>query len=328
MSKCISYYPDRIKVSLELPWELAEALVKTGPALIEAVKGELTKAKAIAEAKSPISRFERRQYEDEAKRWQLLAIQADREIRKLRVQEGLSDRQGISCVAKKYRVSHPQLQMLLAQYRKECRRRLQERLTVRIVRLYFQGLSNAEIAASFRPKLSTRTVQRTLKECGDLVAFIRGHKGNTLPAAPEKKVAAPSTPKSLPKQPPAFANYEERKEAYFKLATQLYRQYRNLAPNSSSERRTALVKLATCHGINIETVETLLSFRRRKVEKYLQKRRMAAVYNGYWQGFTNKQIAARVGLHDRTVALYLQQGKKDGSLKQKRCPQSGGKRHA
>jgi len=106
------------------------------------------------------------------------------------------------------------------------------------------------------------------------------------------------------------AEIAERLGNWERIGVQLYRFYRrSQAPKSGTSRSATLKLLAETYDLDRLIVEHLLGKRRLKVQKYIKRRRKAAIHRLYLEGKTNAQIAAKVGLHYQSVARIVREVK-------------------
>ncbi|MDA5192514.1 helix-turn-helix domain-containing protein [Govanella unica] len=315
----ISIYPASLNVTLEIPWGLAEALVSAGPELLQVMAKELAKAKAKAEQTHPVSKLRDRRRPKGHGQWTALAAQADRRVRVLRKAEGLRDGAAISLVARELQLAPSALTALLHVHRRERKEWLQARRTVEIIRLYFQGYSNNQIGQKLRPSVSAGTVQKVVSDSKDIIAFVRGRvrRITAQPVQGESQAAKGGLLKKPSPEAVAQAKADERAERialHTRWGVQIYRQFRRSSPKGPEERRELLKSLGKQYEVDLVYINWLLGRRLKKVKVYIEQRRLAAVYRLHRRGLTNKKIAIAVGLHDRTVARYVRQARKDGKL--------------
>lgn len=292
MARRISIYPEHVEIKLNLPWEVAEAIVSDGPAIIKALSSALNERKMEAEAKSPIKRFEVAHGATEDDRWLKLSREAERRIRRLRDSESLTDAKAMSQIAHELDLPYSSLQAVLSKFRRDRRERLTARRNAQIIRLHFLGLPATDIGK--RLKINAVTATRVLREEDDLIRSLgkfRNIARYRKPAVIEPISGVADNSGALTRK----LREDELRELqahHTRLGVQFYRQLRRLS-FTNSERWWALKEIATPHGLHPDYVAQLISARKRKVRAYLKRRRGQTIVRLMGAGLMQKEIAKR-----------------------------------
>ncbi len=183
--KRISPYPDHCTVTLDIPWDVAEALVSAGPSLISSLRDVVKQHKQSVDADEKLNTYRDHKADTPQQEWQAMAEPADIEIRLLMSEGDLSFPQTISKTAKKYGFPPSSMRALIESYRRSRKEEVAKSRTTEVIRLYFKSLSDNEIGK--RVNLSTRNVQRILAEHKDIIQFARNQINITDKAEAKKE---------------------------------------------------------------------------------------------------------------------------------------------
>jgi len=272
--RSISPYPEHCTVTLDVPWEVAEALVSSGPALIAKLRDAIKHEKQRVGADEKLNQHRNQTANTPLQEWQALAAPADKRIRHLVEAENLPFSKAVSITAKEFHFPPSSLHALIASYRKQVKEETTQSRDVEIIRLYFRGLSNRVIGEQLG--ISPRTVQRVLGDHADIVKFVRNLPA-TNEAEPkretreekkqrlfrrnaeilERHIQGTSTVKLAKKfnltsqtiqriirtcdKPTSVLNreqlYKKRKDHHRRLGVQIYRHYRRIRPDFDDARQ-------------------------------------------------------------------------------------------
>ena len=332
--KQISPYPDHCSVTLDMPWDVAEALVSSGPALIASLREVVNQYKKKVEEDGRLNSLRNKNAPAPELEWWPLAVKADKRIRSLMNNEGLSFSKATSIAAKEYHFPYSSMQAMISVHRKFVKEEKARLRTLEIIQLHFRGVSSQIIADHLY--INPRTVQRTLKENGDLVEFARselneilsdnfcrqGVMSETALREEGRASARPttSTKKPLLKKPSSRlqaendlstrstfeVNIDERKQEHRKIGVQCYRNYRRANPTSKTGR-TICKELGFIHGLDAVYIEHLIRVRRRIVKAYLRSRQLGAILKLRADKVPLVKVATVVKLHVKTVEKILRE---------------------
>lgn len=267
--KRISPYPDHCTVTLDIPWDVAEALVSAGPSLISKLRDVVTQHKQRVDKNEELNRLRNKDADSPLQEWQAMADVADQRIRQLISDEDLSFAQAISKTAKEHQFSPSSMRALIESYRKSHKEEVAKSRDIEIIRLYFKGVSNRIIADHLNT--NTRTVQRCLAEHKDIIRFAR-NQIVTEASEPKRETRKEQKERYLRRNAEILEQHskgvtphrltkifklnigtiqgilktcatttsalnrdqeiQERKEKHRKIGVQLYRQYRGINPPS------------------------------------------------------------------------------------------------
>lgn len=170
MSPAVRPLGNLCTVTLDLPWEVAEALADHGIAIIAAIQAAVRARKEDA-ALGQVRRAETEQQCDQNREdWIALAQKVQAEVD--RRSNGPGQRPAIvRQLAAQYGVSVQHLNTICQAFGQE----VKDRRDQEIVRLYFQGRNNGQIAKAVR--LTPRQVGRILAGQKDLIRDLRANPG-------------------------------------------------------------------------------------------------------------------------------------------------------
>ncbi|MBX7200397.1 MAG: hypothetical protein K1X51_13610 [Rhodospirillaceae bacterium] len=168
MSGSVNPLGNLCRVTLDLPWEVAEALADHGTAIIAAIQSAVRARKEDA-ARSQVQRAETdRQCDQNREDWIALAQKVQAEV--ARRSNGPGQRPAIvRQLAVEYGVTVQHLNTICQAFGQE----VKARRNLEIVRRYFQGVSNRQIAKEHR--LTPHQVGRILATQKDLIRDLRAN---------------------------------------------------------------------------------------------------------------------------------------------------------
>ncbi len=169
--KRISPYPDHCTVTLDIPWDVAEALVSAGPSLISRLRDVVKQHKQSVDDNERLNNLRDKNADSPQQEWQAIAEVSDVRIRQLMSGENLSFAQAISKTAKEHQFPPSSMRALIESYRKSHKEEVAKSRATEIIRMYFKGASNRIIADHLNTNM--RTVQRCLSEHKDIIRFAR-----------------------------------------------------------------------------------------------------------------------------------------------------------
>lgn len=341
----VSPYPDHCTVTLDIPWEVAEALVLAGPSLISTLREAVKQEKQRVDANDKLSKYQDQKAETPQQEWQALARVADKRIRQLMREDKVTFPKAVSITAKEYHFPPSSMQALIANYRKTVKAETAQSRDTEVIRLYFRGLSNRIIADHLN--ITQRTVQRVLSDHKDVIKFVRNQpeENNSEPSRTSRKEQKERTVRrnaeileqhlqGVPAHklsqlfklkirsiqriikncdtPSSVLNrheeIERRKENHRKIGIQLYRQYRRIRP-SSNEARSIFKSMSELHELSDVYIEHLIQARRNLIKAYINKRRLATILRLKAKNHKNANIAPILCLHEKTIARILREHK-------------------
>lgn len=184
-------YGNSCEVTLELPWELAEALVKYAPSIIRSISTALEHRKADAHQKPVVKALLVKECEDNKAEWARLALYCEDEIARRSNAPGQRP-QIIRQLAAELKVSRTFLTSICRVFKSEAKAENFEQRQAAMVRLHFGGWSNRQIADEL--KVSVSTVERTLNNEKDLLSVLKA----SLPDYQKLKSAAATSAGARP----------------------------------------------------------------------------------------------------------------------------------
>lgn len=104
------------------------------------------------------------------------------------------------------------------------------------------------------------------------------------------------------------AHYDEKRREFELKGVQAYRLFRRIRKNHekiSGAYREIGARLDWPVGV----VPSILARRRKKVQAYVKRRRMAMIHRLDWEGLTSTEIAEKVGVSQPTVSRLLNQAR-------------------
>lgn len=104
---------------------------------------------------------------------------------------------------------------------------------------------------------------------------------------------------------------KERAEHLKRVGVRAYREFRRRKPKGP-ERSKFFRELADHHQLNADTLEFLVSRRRKNVKNYVNQRRYATTNRLYRTGKSNSEIATALGLSNSSVQRYIRQIRRSG----------------
>lgn len=304
MFKGIRLHPQKVSITLDIPWPVAELLVTDGPEIIQALASAMAEQKASDHTRARLRALHDDEAADRVREWSRLAEYINAEVRNRFVLEGKAQSRVLSELSEEFGEPYSNLQALLTAYRATTRRDRLRKRDAEIIRLHFLGYSNRQIAKALRPQIGEGTVSRVLSEAGPLLDHLRRFASESetvtrLPSGPRgRRRSARPTKRQDPYSPAVIA---ARKESHRQLGIQFYRQLRRTSLKGR-ERWQFFKSLAEAHGLNGLYVEHLCSRRRRKVQGYLRNRREQTIGRLRAAGLTYRKIAPQLGLHPQSVA--------------------------
>lgn len=304
MAKRISIHPEHVEIKLNLPLEVAEAIVSDGPAIIKALSSALNKQKMEAEAKSPIKRLEVANAASDDDRWLKLYRVADRQIRALRSAESMTDAKAMSQVAKDLNVPYTTLSAVLTRFRKDRRERLVARRNVQVIRMHLLGQTTVQIGS--RLKINPVTVTRVLKQEDDLIRSLGKFRNIAKYRRPATLQPGERQPNEDPERLRKRLRAEELKQRrahLTRLGVQFNRQLRRKTI-ANKDRYWTLKAMATPHGLHPDDVASLASERKHKVRAYLTRRRGETIQRLMNSELTQNEIAKRFGVSATAIMKY------------------------
>ncbi len=170
MSKVPNPYGNTCQVTLELSWEVAEAFVRNGPALIAALSDALDARKQDARHNGQVRALLDKQCEDNKAEWAALAQYCEVEIARRSNGKGQRPRI-VKQLAVELKVAPSFLNTICSVYTAEARKAGIEQRQAQIVRLYFLGRTNSEIAREVR--LHPQTVAQILANAKPTLALLK-----------------------------------------------------------------------------------------------------------------------------------------------------------
>ncbi len=163
-------YGPTCKVTLDLPWDVAELLVKHGPGLLNVIGAAVKARKAETHHHKEVGAFLDKQCEDNKAEWAALALHCEAEI--ARRSNGPGQRSSVvKQLAAELKVTASFINSICRVFKAESRQNGIEQRKAQIIRLYFKGWSNAAIAREV--KLAPETVSRLLASEKDLLKTLR-----------------------------------------------------------------------------------------------------------------------------------------------------------
>lgn len=318
----ISVNPDAISVRLDLPWDVAEQIVDHGPQIIETLRKALDRRREDDDRRKKLESFQDAAAKDQMAQWAKLARHTDRRIRQECYRGHRLQRHVLREIADELGIQVGALQAIHAHFKRERQRRIMERRTARIIRLYLLGYSNAAIGRLVRPLVSGRTVGRILTDNKHLISTLQSYDRRQRKVAHAALADQPEPGKKTDNVVYLDRRQqvrEERRARHRQIGVQLYRQFRCRRPSSNSKQRYQLLKeLGEAHEFPVSYVEFLIRRRRLEVNAYLKRRRDKAILSLYNQGHNNRYIAQYLGLHDRTIARIVRELKRQNPPTTKR----------
>lgn len=100
------------------------------------------------------------------------------------------------------------------------------------------------------------------------------------------------------------AKYAANLRDFERKAVQSYRLFRQLRPNFERDYDTYKA-IAERFYWPTPIVKTKVTARKRQIKAYLKERRSKTIMRLAYLGWTNKRIAAHIGLHEKTVAAIF-----------------------
>jgi len=165
-------YGNTCKVTLDIPWDLAETLVAHGPQLIEIIKQALDTRKEEARDNHKVKEVLDKQCEDNRAAWAALAEQCEAEIAKRSNAPG-QRRQILKQLAAEYKVAFPFLDSICRVYGSQKREAGIAARKAEIIRLHLSGLSHKQIAQEV--KLTPESVGNIIVAERDLIGTLKAH---------------------------------------------------------------------------------------------------------------------------------------------------------
>ena len=273
--KRISPYPDHCTVTLDTPWDVAEALVSAGPSLISKLRDAVKQHKQSVDENERLNKLRDKNADSPQQEWQAMAEVADKRIHQLMTEETLSFSQAISKTATEHHFPPSSMRALIEVYRKTHKIEVAKLRAIEIIRLHFKGASNRTISDHL--EVNARTVQRCLAEHKDIIRFARNQIIAEKPE-PKRKTRKEQKEQHLRRNAEIVERHlkgassyklaklfklnirtiqrvlktcetttssldydleiEERKENHRKLGIQLYRHYRRINPSSREINNT------------------------------------------------------------------------------------------
>lgn len=167
MSKVTKAYANTCTVELEIPWEVAELLVEEGPALIEEISIALRMRRQRTEHNRKFAALREMDRQEAREEFYNLGRVTDETLK----ESDCDKRVVLQRLSKEYDTSPVFLERVRILYL----RQQKEQRTADIVRYYFAGFTNKQVAE--KVGVCAGTVARTIKEQGNLIsAFKRLHK--------------------------------------------------------------------------------------------------------------------------------------------------------
>lgn len=300
MLEGLSIHPSHCQITLNIPWAVAKALTEDGPSIISALKLALTQQEQENKHVQNLKQYHDQHQENELDRWQRLARHADRMIRQSK-RGGASASKALSEAAKHFDVPFSSLQAIVLNYRKERRNKIAARRNAQIIRGYFRGYSNKEIAK--KTGTSPRNVSRALSHNQDLISQLRLYERRRLfrPKSQSTKHSSEEPNKAEAQNSAAQDSVAERRQFHKKLGIQFYRIYRRKVFAAAADRLTLFKELSSGQDFHHSYAERLISERRKQVARYIETRRFRTALRLKSKGRTNQQIAERLKLHPKTA---------------------------
>lgn len=226
--KRISPYPDHCTVTLDIPWDVAEALVSAGPSLIASLRDVVNQHKQTIASNEHLNQFRDNKADSAFQKWHAMAEVADIRVRQLMQEENLSFPQAISVTAKENHFPPSSMRALVTVYREKSKEENKHARNVEIIRLYFKGMSDRDIGRKYN--IAPRTVQRILAEHKDIIKFTRN------------KIAT--------------KNPEQKQETRKNQKARLLR--RNAEILEQHRRGASAYKLAKLFNLSVQTIHKIL----------------------------------------------------------------------
>lgn len=308
----ITITPKGVSFTVELPFDLAKAVLRTAPEFLKQLRAEIRFAEQQAARNKRLQAHWLPSEIDPLKQWGRLLRHTDRQIRQRWRTNQEPFAKVVGSVAREFDIAYSDLLALITVYRNKRKEKIRAWHKTKIIRYHLVGYSNFRIGQLLKPKQSAQYVARHLGKHPDLIASlahlrsqIEGPKYQ--PPNEAEKLADSGITKTGDLRSDFYERQlAERKKLHAAYGVQIFREYRQ-SEVSTPTRRAFFQDAAARYDVPPNYAEHLYSRRRDCVQAYVLKRRKETIYRLSQAGNTYKDIAERVGLHPGTVARHFRE---------------------
>lgn len=301
--RLISLTPKGVRFQIELPYEAAELLAASLPGFLQELKAALKRERDRQRKQGSLTVMGS---DARSKQWIQLAREIDRESRKQKREANEHESKVITRYAKEVGLPYSVLLAYLTVFRAQRRERIKARRDAFIIRCYFLGLSNAEIAKRLRPHTSHLAVARILNQHKDLIFSLKRlneerRKPYAIPAQkkPKSKGRERTLDQEFTKQ-----HLKERRAWIRRVSKKACEAVQGLEP-SSPEYKQTIAALANRYGVSKGGIRDFIQTHKREKQRREKAKLVAAARDLRKAGKTHAEIGEELGYHEKTVAKWL-----------------------